>query len=348
MPFERGLWNSLVGLCRVGLVAGLIVVGDEIVSRPAEADPRGSLGLPVRCVIGADCFVQQLPDIDPSAGVLDPLCGQATYQGHDGWDIRLRSLADIVQDVPVLAVADGRVVRVRDGVADQIYYSAEDHARVADRECGNGVLIEHRGGLSSQYCHLKNGSTLVRPGVQVRKGQQVGAVGSSGLAEFPHVHLAVRLDGKLIEPLTGKFLGNLKPACGDLSGGLFEPETQQALMRPLAAILDAGVANAAPDLPGLVRKGGPPLARVRGDATVAWVWAINVEEGYRFRIKLVGPDEAVLIDHTTNALVKRNANYLAYVGRKIQTRPGKYELFVDILNGEKRIQSNSKILSVSE
>ena len=92
-----------------------------------------------------------MPDIDPSAGVLDPLCGLATYQGHDGWDIRLRSLRDITQDAPVLAVADGSVARTRDGIADQIYEDAEDKGRVAEKECGNGVLIEHANGLSSQY-----------------------------------------------------------------------------------------------------------------------------------------------------------------------------------------------------
>lgn len=205
-----------------------------------------------------------MPDIDPSPGVLDPLCGQASYQGHDGWDIRLRSLADIIQ-VPVLAVTDGRVARTRDGIADQIYDDAEDRARDVDKECGNGVLIEHGSGLSSQYCHLKNGSVLVRPGDQVQKGQPIGAIGSSGLAEFLHVHLSVRLDGMLVEPLTEKPLGNLKPVCGDLSEGLFEPVAQRALDRSAVAILDSGLANAAPSLPDLVRKGVPPLIKGQGD-----------------------------------------------------------------------------------
>jgi hypothetical protein len=348
VPLVLDRWNCFLGLCRLGLAVGLVLGSIELLSRSAKADPRASLGLPVTCRLGLDCFVQQMPDIDPSRAVLDPLCGQASYQGHDGWDIRLRSLDDITQDVPVLAVADGRVARIRDGVADQIYSDAQDKARVADKECGNGLLIDHGDGLSSQYCHLKNGSVLARPDALVQKGQKIGAIGSSGAAEFPHVHLSIRRDGELVEPLTGKPLGNLTPACGDLSGGLFEAEAERALDRPVVAILDSGLASTAPNLPDLVRKGGPPLAQVQGDLTVAWLWAINVEAGQRFRIKLVAPDETVLIDHTTNALEKRKANYLAYAGRKTGTKPGRYSLYVEILSGEKRIQSTSRLLTISE
>jgi hypothetical protein len=285
-----------------------------------------------------------MPDIDPSPAVLDPLCGRASYQGHDGWDIRLRTLDDIAQDVPVLAVADGTVVRNRDGVPDQIYDDARDKARVADKECGNGLVIEHENGLSSQYCHLKNGSILVRPGLQVQKGQRVGAIGSSGLAEFPHVHLSIRQDGKLVEPLTGKILGDQKPVCGDLSAGLFE----RALNRQAVAILDSGLANAAPNLPDLVRSGAPPVVTAGSDRIVAWLWAINIEEGYRFRIKLVGPDETVLVDHTTTALASRKANYLAYAGRKMDARPGRYSLHVEILDGDKRIRSQDRSFTMAE
>jgi hypothetical protein len=81
---------------------------------------------------------------------------------------------------------------------------------------------------------------------------------------------------------------------------------------------------------------------------VAWLWAINVDQGSRFRIKLVGPGETTLIDHTTNALPRRKANYLAYVGRKVGVRAGTYHLNVEITNGEKRIASKVRSFTVSE
>jgi murein DD-endopeptidase MepM/ murein hydrolase activator NlpD len=335
-------------LYHLAFTIGVSIISNGSLPSVTEADEQMRMGLPVNCKLGLDCFLQQMPDVDRGQDTLDPLCGQATYQGHTGWDIRLRSLSDIAQDVPVIAVADGTVSRIRDGISDQIFDAANDRLRLSDKECGNGMLIDHQGGLSSQYCHLKNGSLSVRSGMQVRKGERIGSIGSSGVAEFPHVHLSVRLDSKLVEPLTGKTLGNEAHVCGDLSGSLFDAVSKQALVQAPVALLDVGLANAPPELPNLVRTGGPPLATVRGNSTVAWLWAINVDQGSRFRIKLVGPGETTLIDHTTNALPRRKANYLAYVGRKVGVRPGTYHLNVEITNGEKRIASKVRSFTVSE
>jgi hypothetical protein len=335
-------------LYRLAFTIGISIIGNGSFPSMAGAEEQMRLGLPVNCKMGLDCFVQQMPDIDPGQGTLDPLCGQATYQGHTGWDIRLRTLSDIAQDVPVIAVADGTVSRVRDGVPDQIFDAANDRHRLHDKECGNGIQIDHQGGVSSQYCHLKNGSLAVRSGMQVRKGERIGSIGSSGVAEFPHVHLSVRQDGKLVEPLTGKALRSESPVCGDLSGSLFDTVSKQALVQAPVTILDTGLANAPPELPNLVRSGGPPLATGGGNSTVAWAWAINVDQGSRFRIKLVGPGEITLIDHATTALSRRKANYLAYVGRKVGVKTGTYQLSVEITNGEKRIASNVRSFTVSE
>jgi murein DD-endopeptidase MepM/ murein hydrolase activator NlpD len=326
---------------------GVVIIVNGSLPSLTKAEERIGLGLPVNCKLGLDCFVQQMPDVDPGHGMLDPLCGQATYQGHTGWDIRLRSLTDIAQDVPVVAIADGTVARIRDGIPDQIF-EANDRLRLTEKECGNGLVIDHQRGLSAQYCHMKNGSMTVRPGMQVQKGERIGSIGSSGVAEFPHVHLSVRLNGKLVEPLTGKTLGNEAHVCGDLSGSMFDTASKQALVQPTVAILDVGLANAPPELSNLVRTGGPPLATARGNSTVAWLWAINIDEGSQLRIRLVGPGEVTLIDHTTNALPRRKANYLAYVGRKVKIRTGTYHLSVELTNGEKRIASKARSFTISE
>jgi len=216
-------------LYHVAFTISVAIIGNGSLPSLTEAEEQMRLGLPVNCKLGLDCFVQQMPDVDPGPGTMDSLCGKATYQGHDGWDIRLRSLSDIAQDVPVTAVADGTVSRIRDGVPDQIFDAANDRLRLRDRECGNGMVIDHQGGLSSQYCHLKNGSLSVRSGMEVRKGERIGSIGSSGAAEFPHVHLSVRLDGKMVEPLTGKTLGNEAFVCGDLSGSLLDTCVQGSI-----------------------------------------------------------------------------------------------------------------------
>ena len=110
---------------------------------------------PIACEIGEDqpCYVQYYPDTDPGPGVSDFACGGLSYNGHKGTDFALRSLAQLDQDVAVLAAADGTVRGMRDGMPDQIA-TPETADQIAGKECGNGVVIAHEGGWETQYCHL--------------------------------------------------------------------------------------------------------------------------------------------------------------------------------------------------
>ena len=81
--------------------------------------------------------------------------------------------------------------------------SQAGHEVVKGRGCGNSVAVNHGGGWETYYCHLRRGSLTVRRDQRVEKGDKLGFVGSSGLAEFPHVHLGVRKDGKVIDPFVG-------------------------------------------------------------------------------------------------------------------------------------------------
>jgi murein DD-endopeptidase MepM/ murein hydrolase activator NlpD len=330
--------RTLFAVLATGLLA--VAIGGSTSAGRAETQARTTLGLPVDCRLGEECFVQQMPDIDPLGGILDPLCGNASYRGHDGWDIRLRSLKDIGRTA-VLSVADGTVLRVRDGIPDRIF----DRSLVSDllggKECGNGVVVEHAYGIVSQYCHLKQGSVAVRPGTRIGKGQSLGSIGASGLAEFPHVHLSIRRDGITVEPLTGRPLRQGAEACGDTTNGLFEPSVERLLSKSPTAILDLGLAKAPPELANLVREGGPPLVKL-SEPIVVWVWAINVEQGSLFRIQLLDPDRTPILDVETRALEGRKANYLAYVGGKHGTRAGVYELRVELLAGSRTVQSTSR------
>jgi hypothetical protein len=163
-------------------------------------------------------------------------------------------------------------------------------------------------------------------------------IGASGLAEFPHVHLSIRRDGVTVEPLTGRPLRLGAEACGDTTDGLFEPSVERLLSRSPTAILDLGVAKAPPELPNLVREGGPPLVKL-SEAIVVWVWAINVEQGSLFRIQLLDQDRTPILDIKTRALEGRKANYLAYVGGKHGTRAGVYDLRIELLAGTQTVQS---------
>ncbi|MDD7939630.1 M23 family metallopeptidase [Actinomycetospora lutea] len=104
---------------------------------------------------------------------------------HDGDGTRLEDF--LIFGQPVLAVADGRITEVVDGLPDLPVggYTRRDMA-------GNHLVLDVGGGHHVLYGHLKQGS--VRPGVgeQVRRGQVLAQVGDSGNSGEPHLHLQVQ------------------------------------------------------------------------------------------------------------------------------------------------------------
>jgi murein DD-endopeptidase MepM/ murein hydrolase activator NlpD len=312
---------------------------------PADADERAGLGLPVACRLGEECFVQQMPDIDPGEGVRDPLCGKASYQGHDGWDIRVRTLKDIGR-AAVVSVADGTVLRVRDGVPDRIFDRSRDGDLLGGKECGNGVVVGHANGVVSQYGHLAQGSITVRPSAHIAKRDSLGSIGASGLAEFPHVHLSIRRDGAKVEPLTGQRLAGVSEACGDTTASLFAASVARMLSGSSTAILDGGLAADHPELQNLVREGAPPLIEPF-QPIFAWVWAINVDKGSLFRIRLLDPDRIEIMDVQTKPLEGRKANYLAFAGARHSAKEGTYDLRIDMLDGAATIRSMTRSINVA-
>ncbi len=129
---------------------------------------------------------------------------------------------------PVVAVASGRVVSA--GV---------------DGGYGRSVRVRHNDGLESVYSHLS--SIAVRAGTQVKQGELIGRVGSTGLATGPHLDFRLLERGKYINP-TKKVL----PAAPPVAASQFAHFAAQRddLRRrldliPIGADLAQSAANAA-------------------------------------------------------------------------------------------------------
>jgi murein DD-endopeptidase MepM/ murein hydrolase activator NlpD len=122
------------------------------------------------------------PSVAPAMGILtdgfgrrrDPFTGRTAF--HQGLDISAR------RGTPVAAPADGVVV-------------------FAGREGGFGrvVRLAHGFGYTTVYGHLDK--ILVTPGDEVRRGDTIGQIGSSGRSTGPHLHYEVHVDGKPVNPL---------------------------------------------------------------------------------------------------------------------------------------------------
>jgi murein DD-endopeptidase MepM/ murein hydrolase activator NlpD len=63
---------------------------------------------------------------------------------------------------------------------------------------GRLVVIDHGGGIQTYYAHLSR--FYAQTGQEVRRGELVGAVGSSGRVTAPHLHYEVRLGGNPVNP----------------------------------------------------------------------------------------------------------------------------------------------------
>lgn len=77
------------------------------------------------------------------------------------------------------AAPTGTPIRsVGDGVVVEAQYKANN---------GNYVKIRHNGIYTTAYLHMSKIGAGITPGVRVRQGQTIGYVGSTGLANGPHV-----------------------------------------------------------------------------------------------------------------------------------------------------------------
>lgn len=297
-------------------LGSVIVLALSVFALPAVAL---DLSVPLSCELGRECFVQNYVDIDPSDTVLTADCGKASYDGHKGTDFRVLNTRVTME---VLAAAPGRVKALRNDMPDRLVRKKEDRAAVRDRECGNGVVIAHEGGWETQYCHLRQGSVSVSVGDEVERGQMIGSVGFSGFAAFPHVHLAVRKDGQVVDPFLGSVAGaqDRLAACSASAvalpqGGSLWAEDADMLLRDAGgALVEMGFAGK-PVRSQDLETGSVMTPATDAPALVFFARLINLKEGDRIDLELTGPNGVVTISEG-KPLERNKAQWVAFAGRK--------------------------------
>ena len=98
------------------------------------------------------------------------------YRSHNGIDIGAKTGA------PVIAANSGTVITAS-------YVGSY----------GNVVMIDHGGGIVSNYGH--GSKILVKVGQVVEKGEVIMEAGSTGLSTGPHLHFEIKVNGKFVNPL---------------------------------------------------------------------------------------------------------------------------------------------------
>jgi len=129
-----------------------------------------------------EALAASTPSIWPAHGWLtgtfggrsDPFTGEPGF--HQGIDISLE------KGSPVYATANGTI---------------ESAAYTGDY--GNLIVVSHGFGLTTRYGHLSG--FAVQPGQQVKRGDVIGYVGSTGRSTGAHLHYEIFVNGRLINPL---------------------------------------------------------------------------------------------------------------------------------------------------
>ena len=91
---------------------------------------------------------------------------------------------------PLLAVADGTVVDVVDGLDDATPQELPAHLAL-DELGGNLVILDLGDGYYAFYAHVQRGSVPVKVGDRVRRGDVVGRLGNSGNSTEAHLHFHI-------------------------------------------------------------------------------------------------------------------------------------------------------------
>lgn len=282
------------------------------------------LGIPLECNLREDCFIMHYVDREPSSEAIDFSCGRQTYDGHKGTDFAVSDLEVMQKGIPVIATAEGTILRVRDGIPDDLIDSAEEKQAIAGKECGNGIVIDHGNGWETQYCHLRNGSVVVKPGMKIEKGTVLGMVGTSGLASFPHVHLSIRHQETIVDPFGG--VSNTSGCNIDNKDSLWD----KSLTYTPTGLIRAGFAPQPPTQTDLW-SGKYKATQLSSNisAVLFWVHAYGVLQGDVEKWQLIPPTGEVVVNRD-NPLKQSYRSWVSYSGTK-KVLPGiwqgKYELW---------------------
>ncbi len=276
------------------------------------------LSFPLNCTPTQDCWVINYVDIGPDDGDdIDHTCGPRTYDGHKGTDIAILDGMAIKIGVPVLAVKDGTVKRVRDGEPDK-WASEDDLEEIKEmrKECGNAVLIDHGDGLETIYCHMRKGSITVKPRQKVKQGDKLGKVGLSGYTQFPHIHLGIIRDGKIIDPYTGL---SHEAECGQKKQAWWKKDIGLTY-QPLT-LMATGLTNTVPELNNLLKDMAPPKSiPPNSEALLGWALLYGVQEDDQITLEIFDPNNRSF--HRQDITQDSNrARQFYYTGRNLKEKP---------------------------
>lgn len=154
--------------------------GLPIIPAAGSIPAPGSFPFDPSLVGGSGAADSHIPSIWPTTGVVSSPYG-LRWGGTD-----FHPGMDIANDMgtPIVATADGVV----------------EYAGWNSGGYGNMVDINHGNGIMTRYGHASQ--VVVSAGQQVKRGQLIAYMGSTGFSTGPHVHYEVHVNGNRVNPIS--------------------------------------------------------------------------------------------------------------------------------------------------
>jgi murein DD-endopeptidase MepM/ murein hydrolase activator NlpD len=129
---------------------------------------------------------------------IQPISNKDLTRTASGWGFRIHPIYKILKfhygmdftaptGTEIYATGDGKIVTVE----------------WSRRGYGNQIIIDHGYGYLTLYAHLSGFN--VKLGQEVKRGDVIGYVGSTGLSTAPHLHYEVHLNTKAVNPINYYF-----------------------------------------------------------------------------------------------------------------------------------------------
>ena len=284
-----------------------------------------------------DVLNSHFTDLSPgNDGVLlSYSCDEVTYDGHTGHDIAIRSFGFQDAGVPVFAARDGTVLFVEDGNFDK----HTDFTVAAP----NLVGIQHADLSLALYVHLRKDSVVVTVGQEVRAGEQVGEVGSSGYSNYPHLHLQYMVKiGSAWQPRE-----TMSGACRVAPSKWFKQQPLDLTTRLIdfgATSADLALAPPAPEPP-------PVSAQIALTDTLSiWFGALNLEAHATVVVRFIRPNgthggTGPALSLVNTAWMRAAMQWMVCDVAEMHTTPGTWRVQIDI-DGVEVIDAPIEVVAV--
>ncbi len=135
---------------------------------------------------------------------IQPINNKNLNRTAAGWGWKIHPIYKIKKfhyGIDFTAAPGTEVVATANGKVEKIITNS--HSRD-----GKKIILSHNYGYKTIYCHLDRFN--VRKGQEIKRGEIIGYVGSTGLSTAPHLHYEVIKNGEQVNPVF-YFFGELSP-----------------------------------------------------------------------------------------------------------------------------------------